>query len=146
MILFYPPSVIQLVLVVGKRRPRFRVEIKWLKTHHHMSCLTQVHSSVPAPPLHTGKEQKSNGNDSKQLDVIISETVGGGNGYAMRRHRQSLLLRVGKREEEKRARKGMMAAPLAGRPAAFGSKLQWQAEAQAGEARRPPLSSLSLSF
>lgn len=86
------------------------------------------------------KDQKSDGNDSKQLDVIISEDSSCGNAMRGADTGQTLLLRlrVGrKREEEKRARKGMAGAPLPGRQrAAFGSELQWQATS----------SLLSLSF
>ena len=47
---------------------------------------------------------------------------------------QSLLLRVGKQEEKKASKKRDEMGALAGQPAAFGSKLQWQA------AGRRPLS------
>lgn len=54
--------------------------------------------------LRKGKEQ-CNGDDSKQLDVIISES----RVWQCDVQTQSLLLRGGK-QEEKRARKGMMGA------------------------------------
>jgi hypothetical protein len=96
----------------------FRVEINSPQNHHAWDhCMCSLSHSLSPFQFTAGrpaaqrekKDQKSNGNDSKQLDVIISETLaaGGGCGMAMRcadtyGQRQSLLLRAGrKREEEK---------------------------------------------
>lgn len=95
-------------------------------------------------PLHRGKKKgkKSNGNDSKQLDVIISETQGwqcGKAGNAMRRHGQSLLLRVEKASKERDDWGTGHHCPAGRQP------LHQNYSGTAS--RRPPLSSLlSLSF
>jgi hypothetical protein len=72
-----------------------RVEIKCPQNHHAWDhCMCSLCMSLSVHSRSAGctegkKDQKSNGNDSKQLDVIISETLaarGVWHGNAMRTH------------------------------------------------------------
>jgi len=69
----FTPSVIQLVLVVGRRCRSFEWKSSgFTPSSHVLSHSGPFSSSTTAAQREKG--EKSNGNDSKQLDVIISET------------------------------------------------------------------------